>query len=236
MKILQQRVFLIIFTVCLILIIVVIRYFFMGKQPHFIVEVDKTKSYSNDIIVNYNSINTTNGYHRLNRIQTLLSKGKIYEMEPQESQIIEYYIKSNNGYVYQGQWNLEYDTGGLQHKDRDDDNRYKLIITPTENRVIFSNYRNGIQTNSEEFEYSPKIGKNYFNEPTDLKLFTKFSLPKTSKFEPYLANLTLEKLKKMSKEDFKKNNAYLLEKYVNKLNLNEEELNELRSLGLIKID
>lgn len=40
----------------------------------------------------------------------------------------------------------------------------------------------------------------------------------------------------MSKEDFKKNNAYLLEKYVNKLNLNEEEINELRSLGLIKID
>lgn len=44
----------------------------MQTQANFIVEIDNTKNYSHDIVVNYNSVNITNGYHRLNRIQTLL--------------------------------------------------------------------------------------------------------------------------------------------------------------------
>lgn len=80
----------------------------MQTQANFIVEIDNTKNYSHDIVVNYNSVNITNGYHRLNRIQTLLSKGNIYKMEPQDSQIIEYYIKNKSSYLYKGQWNLKY--------------------------------------------------------------------------------------------------------------------------------
>lgn len=236
MKFVKKLIFSISFV--LILIVIISRYFIMQTQANFIVEIDNTKNYSHDIVVNYNSVNITNGYHRLNRTQTLLSKGNIYKMEPQDSQIIEYYIKNKSGYLYKGQWNLEYHSNdeSLHPSKKKDNNKYKLIITPTEESVIFSNYRNDVKINVEEVEFSPKIGRNYFDEPVDLNFFTKFSLPKTSKFEPYLSGAVLEKLKNMQIEELKKNNAYLIEKYVKKLNLNDQEIQELKDLELIRAE
>ena len=236
MKFVKKLIFSISFV--LILIVIISRYFIMQTQANFIVEIDNTKNYSHDIVVNYNSVNITNGYHRLNRTQTLLSKGNIYKMEPQDSQIIEYYIKNKSGYLYKGQWNLEYHSNdeSLHPNKNKDNNKYKLIITPTEKSVIFSNYRNDVKINVEEVEFSPKIGGNYFDEPVDLNFFTKFSLPKTSKFEPYLSGAVLEKLKNMQIEELKRNNAYLIEKYVKKLNLNDQEIQELKDLELIRAE
>lgn len=236
MKFVKKLIFSISFV--LILIVIISRYFIMQTQANFIVEIDNTKNYSHDIVVNYNSVNITNGYHRLNRTQTLLSKGNIYKMEPQDSQIIEYYIKNKSGYLYKGQWNLEYHSNdeSLHPSKKKDNNKYKLIITPTEESVIFSNYRNDVKINVEEVKFSPKIGRNYFDEPVDLNFFTKFSLPKTSKFEPYLSGAVLEKLKNMQIEELKRNNSYLIEKYVKKLNLNDQEIQELKDLELIRAE
>lgn len=225
-------------SLVLILIVVIIRYFIMQTQANFIVEIDNAKNYSHDIVVNYNSVNITNGYHRLNRTQTLLSKGNIYKMEPQDSQVIEYYIKNKSGYLYKGQWNLEYHSNdeSLHPSKKKDNNKYKLIITPKEESVIFSNYRNDVKINVEEVKFSPKIGRNYFDEPVDLNFFTKFSLPKTSKFEPYLSGAVLEKIKNMQIEELKENNAYIVEKHVKKLNLNDQEIQELKDLKLIRAE
>jgi len=236
MKFVKKLIFSISFL--LILIVIISRYFIMQTQANFIVEIDNTKNYSHDIVVNYNSVNITNGYHRLNRIQTLLSKGNIYKMEPQDSQIIEYYIKNKSSYLYKGQWNLKYHSNdeSLHPSKKKDNNKYKLIITPTEKSVIFSNYRNDVKINVEEVEFSPKIGRNYFDEPVDLNFFTKFSLPKTSKFEPYLSEAVLEKLKNMQIEELKENNAYIIEKHVKKLNLNDKEIQELKDLELIRAE
>lgn len=222
----------------LILIVIIIRYFIMQTQANFIVEIDNAKNYSHDIVVNYNSVNITNGYHRLNRTQTLLSKGNIYKMEPQDSQVIEYYIKNKSGYLYKGQWNLEYHSNdeSLHPSKKKDNNKYKLIITPKEESVIFSNYRNDVKINVEEVKFSPKIGRNYFDEPVDLNFFTKFSLPKTSKFEPYLSGAVLEKIKNMQIKELKENNAYIIEKHVKKLNLNDQEIQELKDLKLIRAE
>lgn len=225
-------------SLVLILIVIIIRYFIMQTQANFIVEIDNAKNYSHDIVVNYNSVNITNGYHRLNRTQTLLSKGNIYKMEPQDSQVIEYYIKNKSDYLYKGQWNLEYHSNdeSLHPSKKKDNNKYKLIITPKEESVIFSNYRNDVKINVEEVKFSPKIGRNYFDEPVDLNFFTKFSLPKTSKFEPYLSGAVLEKIKNMQIKELKENNAYIIEKHVKKLNLNDQEIQELKDLKLIRAE
>ncbi|NHB59049.1 hypothetical protein G9F32_13660 [Acinetobacter sp. 194] len=210
----------------------------MESRPNLIIEIDHNVNYDKNIQVNYNNINSSDGgYHVMSRLQTLLSKGTIYQWEAQDSEIIEIYIKNNHKYFYKGQWNLNSDSNdeSIRSDKNKDDNQYKTVIKPTSENILFTFYKNGEKVNSIEYEYSTQLGNNYFEEPLDKELFTKFSLPKTSKFEPYLSETKINILKKQSVEDLKKQrNTYIHEKYLKKLNFNEEELKELRDLELIR--
>lgn len=211
---------------------------FMDSRPNLIIEIDDSINYDKNIQVNYNNINSSDGgYHVMSRLQTLLSKGIIYQWQAQDSEIIEIYIKNNHKYFYKGQWNLNFDSndGSIRSGKNRDDNKYKTVIKPNLENILFTFYKNGEKVNSIEFEYSTELGNNYFQEPIDKELFSKFSLPKNSKFEPYLSETKINILKKQSVEDLKKQrNTYIHEKYVKKLNFNEEVINELRGSELIR--
>lgn len=234
----NKKIFLlVVFILIFFLVLIVFSGCFMSKKDTFIVEIDRSSTYSNDIQVNYNSINASSGYHTMNRLQTLLYNGQIYEMQAQDSQFYEYYIKNGNKYFYKGIENLHYAPKGslIRVNDSGLGDDYKLVITPTKDKVIFSNYKNGIKIYSNDFDYKESTNKNIFNEPIDIKLFTKFSYPKTSKFEPYLSEADLVFIKNSSIDDFKNQGSrYILERYVKNLNLSKEEIEELRRLELIR--